>query len=262
MRRFYQENWLGIAFSSFTDLSFFHLAGSGFYEKFYTALFSMYDSWDALPQSWRIAKTIQAVWLARQAEELSVALHEYRKNRPLRVFAVGSGLGFVEYNFLKELPETELHISEPGAIGMDWIRACIPPERVHIGAGMSALPQNLRFDMIYLSAVDYFMRQHEFVRLLKELRLRLVRGGRIISLSASFLEDDGMGSACAHAGKTALYALLHCAGIRRKQFWGWLRTREEYLAGIREAGYEDIRAGRLADEAGTFWMSGSAAAQY
>ena len=261
MRRFYQKNWFGIDFSSFTELSFFHLAGSGFYEQFYTALFSIYDSWEALPQSWRTAKTIQAFWLARQAEALNVALHEDRKNRPLRVFSVGSGLGFVEYNFLKELPETELHISEPSNSGMDWIRICIPPERVHIGVGLSALPQNLRFDMIYLSAVDYFLRQHEFIRLLQELRLRLTQGGRVICLSASLLEDDGIGSAFAHAGKTALYALLHCAGIRRKQFWGWLRTREEYLAGIREAGYEDIREGRLEDEAGTFWVSGSSAAQ-
>jgi SAM-dependent methyltransferase len=257
VRRFYQENWFEVAFASFTNVSFFHLAEAGFYAQFYAALFRAYNSWDALPQSWQTAKTLQARWLARQAEELSASLQADRKGRPLRVFSVGSGLGFIEYNFLKELPETELHISEPSAIGMDWIRACIPPERIHIGAGLSALPQDARFDMIYLSAADYFLRQHEFVQLLKELHLRLGPGGRIICLSASLLEDDGLLSALAAACSTALCALLHCAGIRKKQFWGWLRTREEYLAGIREAGYEDIRAGRLDDETRTFWMSGT-----
>ena len=256
MRRFYQGHWFGIAFSSFTDVSFFHLAEASFYEQFYAALFRMYDSWDALPQNWRTAKIIQARWLARHAEELDAVLRAQRENRPLRAFSVGSGLGFVEYSFLKEQPATELHISEPSAVGMDWIRACIPPERIHIGAGLSALPQEMRFDMIYLSAVDYFLRRHEFVRLLQTLRPRLAQGGRLICLSASFLEDDGMVSAFTGACKTALCALLHLAGIRRKQFWGWLRTREEYLAAVREAGYDDIREGRLEDEARTFWVSG------
>jgi len=256
VRRFYQGRWFGIAFASFTDVSFFHLAESSFYEQFYTELFRTYDSWDALPQGWRTAKTIQARWLVRQGEELSASLRTNCGNRPLRVFAVGSGLGFVEYHFLKELPETELHISEPSTIGMDWIRACIPPERIHIGMGLSALPQDMRFDMIYLSAVDYFLRHSEFVRLLQELLPRLAPGGRLICLSASFLEDNGMVSAFVDACKTALCALLHFAGIRRKQFWGWLRTREEYLAAVREAGYDDIREGRLEDEAKTFWVSG------
>ena len=256
MRRFYQEAWFGIAFSSFAEPSFFHLAESGFYERFYAALFRAYDSWDALPQHWRTAKTLQARWLARQAAALIAAAPGERAHRPVRVFSVGSGLGFVEYEFLKELPEAELHISEPSAVGMDWIRACIPPERIHIGAGLSALPHDLRFDMIYLSAVDYFLRRNEFVRLLHELRSRLAQGGRLICLSASFLEDESPLSACAAACKSALYALQHFSGIRKRQFWGWLRTREEYLAAVREAGYEDIRAGRLEDEAKTFWVSG------
>ncbi|MCL1984865.1 MAG: class I SAM-dependent methyltransferase [Betaproteobacteria bacterium] len=256
MRRFYQEHWCGVVFSSFANLSFLHLAGADFYEQFYAALFRTYDSWEALPQHWRIDKIMQAGWLARQAGELSASLPAKRGASHLRVFSVGSGLGFIEYNFLKELPEAELHVSEPSAAGMDWIRACIPPERIHIGAVPGALPPDLRFDMIYLSAVDYFLRQKAFVRLLADLRPRLVRGGRLICLSASFLEDDGMASALANVCKTAFYALLHLAGIRRKQFWGWLRTREEYLAAAREAGYEDIREGRLEDGARTFWMSG------
>jgi len=256
MRRFYQENWFEIAFSSFARVSFFHLAESDFYEQFYAALFRTYDSWDALPQSWRTHKAIVARSLVRQAEEIA-SLHANHENRPLRVFSLGSGIGFVEYNFLKELPQTELHISEPSTIGMDWIRTCIPPERIHIGAGLSALPPDLRFDMVYLSGVDYFLRKHEFVQLLKGLHPRLAQGGRLICLSGSFLEDDGLISACAWACKTALYAMLHFAGIRRRQFWGWLRTREEYLAAVREAGYENIREGRLEDATRTFWFSGN-----
>ena len=255
MRRFYQDTWFEIAFASFAKVSFFHLAEPDFYEQFYAALFRTYGSWDALPQSWRTHKAIVARSLVRQAEEMASS-HANRENRPLRVFSLGSGIGFVEYSFLKELPETELHISEPSTIGMDWIRTCIPPERIHIGAGLSALPQDLRFDMVYLSGVDYFLRQHEFIQLLKELRPRLAPGGRLICLSGSFLEDEGLIAAFAGVCKTVQYALLHFAGIRRRQFWGWLRTREEYLAAVREAGYKNIREGRLEDEMKTFWFSG------
>ena len=256
MRRFYQENWFEIPFSSFAKPSFFHLAEPSFYEQFYAELFRRYDSWDALPQRWRAHKAIVARSLVRQAEEMA-SLHAKHESRPLRIFSLGSGIGFVEYNFLKELPETELHISEPSTIGMDWICTCIPPERIHIGAGLSALPQDLRFDMAYLSGVDYFLRQDEFVQLLKDLRPRLAQGGRLICLSGSFLEDDGLVSAFVAACKTALYALLHFAGIRRRQFWGWLRSREEYRAAFREAGYENMREGRLEDAMKTFWISGS-----
>ena len=256
MRRFYQTHWFGIAFSSFADLSFFRLAEADFYESFYAALFRRYDSWDALPRNWRTAKSIQARWLARQAEEADAAASLNSASRPLRVFSVGSGLGFIEHAFLKELPEAELHISEPAAAGMDWIRARIPQERIHIGADLSGLPLDLRFDLIYLSAVDYVLRPKEFALLLEELRPRLARGGRLICLSASFQEDDGLLAVCAAACRSVLYALLHVSGIHRRQFWGWLRTREEYLAALREAGYGDLREGRLEDEAKTYWISG------
>ncbi len=251
MRRFYQNSWFGVAFSSFGELSFFHLAESRFYEQFYEALFRIYPSWDALPKSWRETKLVHAGWLAEQAHRQASG-----KNRPLRALSIGSGLGFIEYNFLRELPDTELHLSEPSTVGMDWIRPHIPPERVHIGAGADALPPDLRFDLIYLSAAEYFLRQEEFAALLAELRGRLEPDGRLIVLSASFLEAEGPIAALLNLGKVCIYALLHAGGVRRRQFWGWLRTREEYLDAVRKAGFTNTEEGRLDDASRTFWISG------
>lgn len=260
MRRFYQDRWFGVAFSSFAEPSFFRLAESRFYERFYEELFHLYPSWDTLPQHWRMTKSSHAAWLTRRAKELAAARAETRdkaeRATPLRILSIGCGLGYVEYNLLKEMPEVELHINEPGTVSLEWIRNHVPPERVHVGAGISALPPALRFDMIYLSAADYFLRPDELKNFLTELRDRLATQGSLIMLSASFQEKETfMATALAYC-KVVLYALLHFSGIRRRQFWGWLRTREEYAAAVQEAGYTDIREGRLDDQSGTFWISG------
>jgi hypothetical protein len=252
VRRFYQENWLGTDFSSFARLAFFRLAAPAFYERFYEEIFRVHDSLDSLPENWRASKALHAVWLAGQAKETGRA--------PLRVLSFGCGLGWMEREFLRVLPDCELHVSEPGGACMRWIRAFIPPQRIHAGSGVNALPPELRFDLIYLSAADYFLRRDELTALLRDLRGRLDSGrggGRLVLLSASLQEDDGPVSALVHWCRVSAYALLHLAGIRRRQFWGWLRTRGEYGECMRGAGFVDVREGRLDDRERTFWITGA-----
>jgi SAM-dependent methyltransferase len=241
-----------VEFSSFAPLSFFRPAGSDFYERFYENIFRAYDSFDALPEKWRAAKALHAAWLAGRVKESACGASP-------RVLSFGCGLGYVEYELLRMLPDCELHVSEPGGACMRWIRAFIPPQRIHAGAGIDALPPEFRFDLIYLSAADYFLRCDELTALLRDLRgrLRPGEGGGLILLSASLQEDEGFVSGLVHWGAVSTYALLHLAGIRRRQFWGWLRTRGEYAACMRGAGFADVREGRLDDRERTFWMTGA-----
>jgi SAM-dependent methyltransferase len=256
--RFYQEKWFGLDFSSFAELSFFRPADARFYERFYEALFRAYPSWDALPRDWREAKAVHAAWLAEQACPAARGTETGAGSvAPVRALSVGCGIGYMEYLFLKELPDAELHISEPGTRAPEWIRAHIPPERVHIGEGLGALPPDLRFDLIYFSATDYFLDQGALTALLAEARVRLAPGGRMFLLSASLLEEEGV-SILVNRCKIVLRALLHLSGIRRQQFWGRLRTREEYRAAVSAAGFTEIEEGRLHDGARTFWISGFA----
>ena len=258
MLRFYQEKWFGLDFSSFAELSFFRPADARFYERFYEVLFRTYPSWDTLPRGWREAKAGHAAWLAEQARSVAHAAEAGVESAGgLRVLSVGCGLGYMEYLFLRELPDAQLNISEPGTMVLEWIRAHIPPERVHIGTGLGALPSDLRFDLIYFSATDYFLDQDELTALLTEAHARLMPGGRMILLSASLLEEAGI-AILVNCCKIVLRALLHLSGIRRQQFWGRLRTREEYRAAVSAAGFTRIEEGRMHDEAHTFWILGFA----
>ena len=63
VRRFYQESWQGIPFTSFSHISFFHLAEPKFYAVFYEELFRRYKSWGDLPSVCPENKRKGAKWL-------------------------------------------------------------------------------------------------------------------------------------------------------------------------------------------------------
>ena len=82
MRRFYQESWQGIPFTSFSHISFYHLAEPKFYAVFYEELFRRYKNWDDLPSVWRDNKRTDAKWLIGQLRAKLAQSAE-----PLTVFA-------------------------------------------------------------------------------------------------------------------------------------------------------------------------------
>lgn len=254
MRRFYQESWQGIPFTAFSHISFFHLAEPKFYANFYEELFKRYQSWDSLPAKWRENKTKDAQWLAMQIKELQ----ENCPDRNIRVLSIGSGVGFMEKMLLEICPGLELHVNEPSTVGMKWIRKIIPPNRIYIGMPTVCIPADISFDLIYLSAVDYGIPARELARLLELLKAQLVPGGEIICISASLLEEDSFIGALVNGMKIVIRGILHYAGIRRQQFWGWRRTRKEYLSLFAQAGLQDISDGILDDGFDSFWISGRA----
>lgn len=255
MRRFYQESWQGIPFSAFAHLSFFHLAEPKFYGTFYEELFRRYKDWEDLPASWRENKKLDAAWLARLLEERRRA-EGWPPERPLRVLSIGSGVGYMEHALLQQVPGLELHVNEPSTVGMRWLRTIVPADRIYIGVPPACLPSDIKYDMIYLSAVDYSMLQRDLERLLGELRSQLSPGGEVICLSASLLEEDSFVGSLVNFLKNIIRCGLHFLGVRRQQFWGWRRTRAEYKALFREAGFGHIRDGWLDDNVETYWIRG------
>lgn len=254
MRRFYQESWQGIPFTSFAHISFFHLAEPRFYASFYEELFRRYKSWDDLPQTWRKNKTRDAEWLAEQINTVAAAREQ--KDMPIRVLSIGSGVGFMEKALLEQIPDLELHINEPSTVGMKWIRNLVPANRIYIGMPDVCLPSDLQFDLIYLSAVDYGIPSGKLLRLLEMLRSMLVRGGEIICISASLLEEDSFIGSLVNVQKIIIRAFLHYLGIRRQQFWGWRRTRKEYQNLFSQAGYKNISDGFLDDGFDSYFIRG------
>lgn len=185
MRRFYQESWQGIPFTSFSHISFFHLAEPKFYAVFYEELFRRYKDWDDLPAQWRENKRKDARWLVGQLRAKLVQEPSGR-TEPVRVLSIGSGVGYMENVLLDEMPDLELHVNEPSTVSMRWLRQRVPNERIYIGLPPACLPADVRYDMIYLSTVDYGIPTREFAHLLSELRAQLLPGGEIILLSLRF----------------------------------------------------------------------------
>lgn len=256
VRRFYQESWQGIPFSSFTHLSFFHLAGPKFYATFYEELFRRFASWDDLPRVWRINKSKDARWLAEQITAQRNAWEAEGGDAPSRVLSIGSGVGYMEKLLLDLLPDLELHVNEPSTVGLRWLRQCVPTDRIYIGLPPACLPADIRYNVVYLSAVDYGIPTREFEHLLGELRAQLAPGGRLLCLSASLLEEDSLIGTLVNGFKIGIRGVLHYLGIRRQQFWGWRRTRTEYHTLFRNAGFAGIQDGRLDDGFETYWISG------
>ena len=256
MRRFYQESWQGIPFTAFTHLSFFRLAEPKFYATFYEELFRRHDSWDSLPEEWRVNKEKDARWVAEQIVAQRKHWDAEGGDAPSRVLSIGSGVGFMEKTLLDVLPGLELHVNEPSTVGMKWLRQCVPTERIYIGLPPACLPSDVQYNVIYLSAVDYGIPSREFEHMLRELRAQLAPGGRLLCLSASLLEEDSFVGKLVNGVKIGIRAVLHYMGVRRQQFWGWRRTREEYQQLFQKAGFAAIQDGWLDDGFETYWISG------
>lgn len=255
MRRFYQESWQGIPFTAFSHISFFHLAEPKFYAVFYEELFRRYKTWEDLPPVWRVNKRKDARWLAGQLRA-KLAQEPAGRTEPVRVLSIGSGVGYMEKVLLEEMPHLELHVNEPSTVGMKWLREHIPGERIYIGMPTACLPADVHYDMIYLSTVDYGIPTRELIHLLGELRAQLAPGGELICLSASLLEEDSFIGSFVNAIKIVIRGFLHYLGIRRQQFWGWRRTREEYRQIFKQAGFTRLEDGWLEDGFETYWIRG------
>lgn len=253
MRRFYQESWQGIPFTSFSHISFFRLAESRFYSTFYEELFRRYKSWEDLPAVWRRNKDKSADWISRQIDAATAS----ESDSPPRVLSIGSGVGYMEKTLLEQRPDIELHINEPSTVGMKWIRKLLPADRIYIGSPALCIPPDRTFDIVYLSAVDYGIPTRELTRLMEQLASQLTPNGRLLCISASLLQEDSFIGALVNSMKNVIRGMLHYVGIRKQQFWGWRRTQKEYRALFEHAGLTDIADGILDDGFESYWIKGS-----
>lgn len=196
---------------------------------------------------------------AAQASQINASVRvnaDTNADAVFRVLCIGSGVGFMEKEVLRLLPEIELHINEPSTAGMRWLRALIPAERIYIGFSPACLPAEVHYNLVYLSAVDYGMQQADLELLLRELRVLLVPNGELICLSASLLQEDSLAGRLVNGIKTLIRGILHFSGLRHQQFWGWSRTQQEYLDLLKKAGFNQVQDGHLDDGFDTYWISG------
>jgi hypothetical protein len=105
-------------------------------------------------------------------------------------------------------------------------------------------PHGKGFEVIYLGAVGYALNDTSFFSLLKEVKLRLTDNGQIVIVSASFYDDSSFLNIVKSNFKDAIKYLLECLGLYdRGQFWGWLRSRDDYRRLLNQAGFKYIDDG-------------------
>jgi SAM-dependent methyltransferase len=239
MRRLYQTEWQKITFTRFHPTSRTNLANADFYDAFYLALFEEYPDYDALDPDWRRNKNEITDWIAALLPDGA------------RVLSVGCGLGYMEQRLWRlHGDRIELHVQDYASHALRWLRQVLPSERIHGAEGESG-----QFDFIFLSAVDYSLSDADLDALLVKFREALREGGQFVIISASFLEDSVIQRISLN-GKEAIKWLLDILRLRQRgQFWGWMRSRQEYQTLMRQAGFSDLTDGFIeTPHQRTYWI--------
>ncbi|MDQ6770734.1 MAG: class I SAM-dependent methyltransferase [Gemmatimonadota bacterium] len=251
MRRIYQTEWQNIPFSSFTSPSSKKLAGADFYEAFYVKFFKRYQRWDQLPSKWRQTKRTWADFIATRARNRS------------RVLSVGCGLGIVERHLSAQNTQIDLTIHEVAPSSWRWVEHEFASDRKLTGTIPECLPDDVRFDLVYLGTVDYALDDDKLINLLSVLRGYIAQpNGECLLISASFERTPETLSEIArfrlgHLKEFAKDVLGKFGLYSRGQFWGWTRSRAEYQSLMRRAGYRDIEDGFIDSEAREhYWIAG------
>lgn len=244
MKKFWQTEWHGIQFSDIAPTSSVQLAEASFYDSFYRELFRRYSSYHELDQGWRKNKNSVADWIARSVP------------KGARVLSVGCGLGYIEQKLWHECSgQIELHVSDYASESLSWLKDVIPSDRIHESLEEIREMRYHSFNFIYISAVDYAMDDESFIGLISYCKHMLAANGQLLIISASFLKKN---STVYSRTIDLVKAFLDMIGLRsRGQFWGWMRTREEYNLLMKKASFDCIKDGFVDhNDSKDYWISG------
>jgi hypothetical protein len=233
-KKIFSKAWQGIQFESFANLSKNDIADSSFYDKFYEKLFSKYVCFEELDEDWLDKKT--------EVVDLLDGISAPHS----KLLSIGCGLGFIEASLWQRRSlNLEIHISDFSEKALKWVSEVIPKSNIH-GRDM---PDAADFDVIFLGAIDYALDDTSLVTLLQELKLRLTANGLILMVSASFFDNESYRSVILSGFKDVVKSILECLGLfDRGQFWGWLRTRDDYHSVLSRAGFKNIDDGFIDTE--------------
>jgi len=235
-KKFYQTEWQGIKFEEFAKLSLTSLPSSQFYSDFYRIFYERFPSWTDISSKWRDEKRQLSEFILTKVEDKS------------KVLAVGCGLGLTETFIKQNKPDTDLFIHEVASTSWRWVESEFPEDHKLIGWIPECLPDSIRFDLVYLLAVDYAVDDESLVKMLNSLRSKLKEGGTCLLISVNYLKSNNNLSdrlrRIVSAGKLYIMDVLKQRRLLpKKQFWGWMRTKEDYTKIMVESGFQNVSDG-------------------
>lgn len=248
MRKMFQDQWHGINFQEFAQVSPTHLADAGFYEAFYRHFLTKYNSWSGLDPNWVNSK-------------LKIA--EFLKNRltgrrDASILSVSCGVGIMEKALIDD-GYTNLDVTECSRLPLTWLKEYIPQNNIFIGAFPECIPPNNTYDLIYLSESEYFLNREELICLLKKAKSHLSKTGKCILISGS-LESIALLTRAIVSVREFVRSLTEALHIKsRRQFWGYTRNRNDFYNAMESAGFTHIEYGLINREKKhiIYWIEGS-----
>ena len=150
-------------------------------------------------------------------------MQKYFKNKQDSILSVGCGIGIMEKKLL-EIGFSQIYVTENSYVPLKWIKNLIPKNRIFVSSFLEKVPLR-NYNNILLSSVDYFLTDIQLDRLLKSALKFLVSSGQLLIVSWSF--DN--------------HPKLDHPVNKNGQFWGWVRSIDEYRNAIKGSGFRYVK---------------------
>lgn len=219
MRPYWQKDWFGIDFKSFSETKLLEIADLPFYGRFYQKFFQIYPNLESVPENFKNGKQIIANLIESKI-----------KNRDPKVLGVAVGLGLVEAAFSRK--DIDLYVLEDAPLMADWLKVELSNTKV-----LNDLEgKDEYFDDIYLVALDYVFDDPSLISYLDFLSSSLKSGGSIHLVSSSYEE------ASLFRVKLRLLKDFAFSFFSGGQLWGYIRTESDFKRVFSEGGFslEDV----------------------
>lgn len=244
---FWQSEWQGIKFKNInTPKNVFHLPTSDFYSAFYTELFKRYKSYNDLPIKWQNDKK-------GIADEI-VKLLKHNKD----ALSIGCGLGFVEKEIIKSLPDLKIDAYDYASNANKWL---LDVEKVE---SLNSLNKNYKYKFIYCTGLLYALKENEISKLAEFIKKHLDKDGVFLTVDTSLnlnenLEKSIEGDAQLNQSKNTNLGILNKFNLikilkdlfrpyyyfifkrNKYQLWGWKRDNYEIKLIFNKNGFSTLK---------------------
>lgn len=214
MIKFYQTEWFGISFRSFTNLNTKKIADKSFYELFYQEFYKRFDGFDSLPETYKSRKRDIASLLS------GLCIDD-------NMLSIGCGNGFVEYCLAKDHKKKIVSYEPSIKRNISWLNN-VPNVELYEMYFTAEAEKQPRF--AYASLVEYSMDDCEYLYFLKTIRNSKVDTFCLIEPS---IYKENMKSTI----KDKLKSVFAFFFPRSWQLWGYLRTKSEHQEIFVKAGF-------------------------
>ena len=238
MKRIFQKDWFGIKFSDLgIDLSKKDIADVKFYSSFYKVFFNKFRGYNDLPKEWRGLK-----------DEIVNHIDELLEKND-RILSIGCGTGYVEDQLCYKKDHIEIVGIEPGVDVTKWVNKKVSILHGLFPSVLTGHYTSKDFNLVFASSIDYVFDDKAYAEFLKSV---VEFGINDFLLTEIFVPKTGI----IVYMKDIIKSFLERFGLRTVeqylQFWGYLRTVDEHISYLRNAGFSEITVGEY--NHGAYWI--------